>query len=92
MGRKKITKAAKASKAEEEHSEPEKSPEPEPEPEPQPEAPKSKKGGAKGKKESTGKLNVFSDTFHEKVDRFKQFYEDFLVIRGGTSDAEDELS
>lgn len=89
MGKKKITKAPKTPKAQEE-ADPASDRERSEEPQPEPEAPKSKKV-AKGKKDAP-KLNLFSDSFNNKVDRFKTFYEDFLVIRGGNSDADDELS
>lgn len=63
-------------------SEKEKSPEPTPKPT------KDKKG-AKSKPASSEKTKFFSDSFTDRVDQFKTFYESFLSVRGDADPAQE---
>lgn len=88
MGKKKIQKAPKTPKAQEEDPvsdhEPDHSPEPEP-------APKGKRGAKTASKPAAAKMNIFSDSFNTKVDNFKSFYREFLALKGGDGDQDAEF-
>ena len=85
MGKKKITKEPKSAKGkakEEERDEPDVAPEP-----------TSAKKKVKKSNKSSSEINIFSESFENRINQFKSFYNDFLARKAesGNVDLNEEL-